>query len=943
MKTIQNNANIHLKTKLTFTILVISCFAVSVLAQVEPAVDSNQIQKPLLQSLDSVPTPQPQIPNNGDIDILQFQDSIPTPSDTSITDFSQITFSKDSLDAPVDYSAVDSMIYDISNKQIHLFGQAEVMYTTISLKADHIVLNWETSIVEAQGRPDSTGQLSGIPEFQDGEQTFKAERMRYNFQTRKGVVYDVTTTQSDIVVHGSKSKFVSTEKADGDSTSSSNDFIYSSDAIFTTCTHEDPHFGVRSKKQKVIPNKLVVVGPSNLEIMGVPTPLWLPFGFFPLTQGRKTGLLFPRDYEYSQQWGFGIKDIGWFFPLGDNFNLSVTGNIYLKGTWGINAYSQYKKRYKYNGNLRLGYDVRRSEDNEGNITRPKSFGITWSHNQDRTAHPTVTFGGSVNLQTNNFQSRVYNDARSVLQNQINSNLRFQKNWTDKPINLTASFSHSQNTQSRNVTISFPTLNFQTQTLYPFKKKVRSGPEKWYETITMRYKGEAKNQFQATDTTLFTSQTLKDAQYGIRHDVTTGTSFKLFKYFSLNPGVTYKEVWYFNTLQKEFDPTPEVTIDTIYDPQDSTIFQEVFDTTKYGSVEDIRKFGFESYRQFSASLGLNTQLFGTLQFKKGWLRGIRHVAKPSISMSFSPDYLNPNLGYFDEVQTDLRTPDELDRYSIFEGNIFGSPPESGRQMSLNYSLNNIFEAKYFSKRDSTEKKLKLFNNILMGGSYNFAADSLKWTPVSMSGTTRLFKGMSTLSLRATFDPYIQDENGRRINKTTWRENGKLLRFDQASANFNTRITVGKIRALFMGKEEEVVEDVREDEEERRQERRPKETDFLSLFENFNISHNLSMRLDRLNDGRDSFRIATNSINMQGRIQLTDNWKINIGNFGYDFVNKGFSYPSVGFTRDLHCWEMGMNWAPTRGTYSFFIAVKPGSLDFIKIPYDRNNADARRAFQ
>ena len=909
--------------------------AIPAIAQVEPSVDSLTVPELPLESPDTIPT----VPT--DSMLTPPADTIPPTADSTGNDFSQITFSKDSLDAPVDYNAVDSMIYDISNKQIHLFGQAEVVYTTISLKADHIVLNWETSIVEAEGMPDSTGQLSGIPEFQDGDQMFKAERMRYNFQTKKGVVYDVTTTQSDIVVHGRKSKFVSSEESVGDSTKT-NDFIYSSDAIFTTCNHDEPHFGIHSKKQKVIPNKLVVVGPSNLEIMGVPTPLWLPFGFFPITQGRKSGLLFPRDYEYSQQLGFGIRDIGWFFPLGDHFNLSLTGNIYLKGAWGINAYSQYKKRYKYNGNLRLGYDVRRSEDNEGVVTKNRSFGITWSHNQDRTAHPSVTFGGSVNLQTNNFQSRVYNDANSVLQNQLNSNIRFQKSWPDKPINLTASFSHSQNTQTQNVTINFPTVNFQTQTLYPFKRKVRSGGEKWYETITLRYQGEMRNQFQAKDTALFTQQTLKDAQYGIKHDITSGTSFKLLKYFSLNPGVSYKEVWYFNSLDRVFDPTLEIEIDTIYNA-DSTSVSYERDTISYGSVEDLRKFGFESYREFSASLGLNTQIFGTLLFKKGWLRGLRHVVKPSISMNFSPDYLNPNLGYIDSVQTDVRFPDEFDTYSIFQGNIFGAPPQRGRQMALSYSLNNIVEAKYFSKKDSTEKKLKLFNNILVGGSYNFMADSLKWSPVSMSGTTRLLKGVSTLSLRATFDPYVQGEDGRRINRTTWREEGKLIRFDQASANLNTRITVGKIRALFQGKEEEVVEDLREDEEDRRQRKKIEETDFLSLFENFSISHNLSMTLERLPDGRDTFELRTNSINMRGQIQLTPNWNINIGNFGYDFVRKGFSYPSVGFSRDLHCWELGLNWAPTRGTYSFFIAVKPGSLDFIKIPYDRNNLDARRAFQ
>ncbi|MCB9049840.1 MAG: LPS-assembly protein LptD [Lewinellaceae bacterium] len=845
----------------------------------------------------------------------------------------QVTFSKDSLDAPVEYNATDSMIYDIKGQKIHLYGNASVSYTSINLKAAHIIFDWATNVVTAEGMPDSLGRPSGKPEFSDGAQSFVADSMRYNFQTRKGVVYDVTTKQNDVVVHGARSKFVSSPAQD--STQKANDVIFSSDALFTTCTHDNPHFGIHSRKQKVVPNKLVVVGPSNLEIMGVPTPLWLPFGFFPISSGRRTGLLFPRDYQYSPQWGFGLEGIGWFFPLGDHFNLSLTTNLYIKGTWGVNASSQYRKRYKYNGSFDLGYDVRRQEDNEGNIDRPKSFRFRWSHQQDRSAHPTNTFGGSINIQTNNYQSRVFNDASRVLQNQLNSNLSFSKNWRDKPINLNASLSHNQNSATRNVTINFPNVKFQTQALYPFKRQERSGKEKWFETITLRYQGDARNRFEATDTTLFTQKTFEDAQFGVQHSVNSGTSFKLFRYLNLNPSVNYDEVWYLKSLRKGF--TPGLEIDTIFNNG-----VETYDTTAYGEIQENLVTGFESFREFSASISLNTQLFGTMQFKKGWLRGIRHVMKPSVSFGYTPDYTIPELGYFRTVR-DSSTADGLREYSIFDGAIFGGPPTGGRQMAMSYSINNIFEAKYFSKKDSTDKKLKLFDNIVVSGNYNFAADSLNFSPVNISGTTRLAKGMTTVGLRAQFDPYaVEEVNGRakRINEFAWNRDGKLLRFVNAQARFTTNITVGKIRALFMGQEEEVVEDPLVEEAKRLEE--PEETDFLSLFENFRIGHNLVFDWEGLPDGRDTFRISTHSINCQGSIALTDNWNINIGNFGYDFVRKGITYPSVGFSRDLHCWEMGMNWQPTRGTYSFFIQVRPGTLDFLKIPYNRNNIDARSGF-
>ena len=962
-RTTQNNVNIHLKTKLQIIFFLIQLFAHPVWGQIADSV--LQVQDSLVNTADSLSISRSAIPSFTDsIPQFRFTDSLSIGRDTLLNNIDQVELSKDTLDAPVEYNATDSMIYDIADQKIHLFGNAIVNYTTITLKASYIVFDWNTNVVTAEGLPDSTGRMAGFPEFQDGAQTFTAKRMRYNFQTKKGIVYDVTTSQGDILVHGTRSKFVSTEVETKDSIQSQ-DIIYSSGALFTTCTHPEPHFGIRSRKQKVIPNKLVIVGPSNLEIMDVPTPIWLPFGFFPISETRSTGLLFPRDYEYSDQWGFGLRDIGWFFPLGDHFNLSLTGNIYFKGTWGVSANSQYRKRYKYNGNLSVSFDQRRSEDNEGNIVKNNSFAIRWSHNQAASAHPSNTFGGSINIQTNDFQSRVFNDARNVLQNQLNSNLSFNKNWQDKPLSLNASFNHSQNTATNNVTINFPDIKFITRALYPFKRKNKIGPDKWYESITMRYTSEMKNRFTATDTTLFTRQTLEDAQFGIRQDVTAGTSFKILKYFNLNPSVSYREVWYLNSLRREFDPTLEIQRDTIFNPDDPTDFQVISDTIGYGTVNDIEEFGFKAYRTYNAAISLNTQIFGTLQFKKGWLRGIRHTIKPSISLGYAPNYLNPNLGYFDTVQEDVRfsDPDDFELYSIFEDGIFGGPPSSDRQMSLSYSINNIFEAKYWSKKDTIAKKFKLFDNIIVRGNYNFAADSLNWSKVTMSGTTRFFKGATTVSVGASFDPYIQEENENgslvRVNKTAWATNGQLLRFEDARASFATRLTVGKIRALFQGKEEEVVEDIRGrrnnnglnddglpiDPLDERQQRPEKieEVDFLSLFENFSVNHNIAFRWDKTSENRDTFIVTTHALNVRGNIQLTENWGVNIGNFGYDFVRKGLSYPSVGFTRDLHCWELGMNWQPTRGTYSFYIRVKPGSLDFINIPYNRNNADAFNAFR
>ncbi len=883
----------------------------------------------------------------------QGRDTIPFPPDSTLAVSDsllyKVTYSNDSLDAPVNTGARDSIIYDIKNKKIYLYGAAEVTYTTIKLNADYIIFDWESNIVSASGVPDSSGRMTGIPQFADGEQDFTADSMRYNFKSRKGIVYDVTTEESGVIIHGARSRFETTPATPGDTSSRAQNIIYNQSAIFTSCTDPEPHYGIRSRKQKIIPDKLAVVGPSNVEIMGVPTPLWLPFAFFPLSKGRKTGLIFPRDYEYSPAWGFGIRDIGWYFPLGDNFNLTLTADVYLKSRWGITARSDYKKRYKFSGQFDLSFQNLPTEQRDGSIRFDQPISFTWQHTQERTAHPSNTFGGNINIQTGNFRSRVFNDAGNVLQSQqLNSNFSFNKVWQDKPISFSAALSHSQNNRDSSITLSFPNLQFQTQTLYPFKRKEREGEERWYESVTLRYTAEARNTFQTKDSLFLTQEMFDNAEYGVQQSATSGTSFKLFKYFNLNPNVDYREVSYFSSIRREFVDSQLVRIDTIRNP-DSTDFTLRRTTISNGRFEDFRQPGFRSWRAFSASVSLNTQIFGTLQFKRGFIRGLRHVAKVSTSLSYSPNYLNPRLRYFEFIQGNGRFANDSLRYSVFEQNIYGGPPQSAQQLALNYSINNIFEAKIFGKRDTTARKIKLFDNLYVNGSYNIAADTMKWSIVSVSGTARLFKDITTLSVLMQLDPYIMESNGQgsfsRVNKLAFREQGKLLRFDNANLSFNTGLTVGKLRELFTGEEPEVVEDLRDQPQgQQPQQRVNLEEDFLSLFENFGLNHNFVLGWNTdFRTNRDTFLVSVNSLNVQGTIQLSKNWRIGVGNFGYDFAQKDFSYPSISFTRDLHCWEMGMSWQPTRGTYSFYIQVKPGTFDFLRLPYQRNNADAVRAFQ
>ena len=896
-------------------------------------------------------------------------DSLRLPTQSTSTT-STVKISKDSPDAPILYNAEDSMRFDIKNNQLYLYGNATVTQQTINLTADFIVIDWENSVVTAQGTKDSLGRTTGRPEFKDGEDGFTSRKMQYNFNTKKGKVFDAITQENDLFIHGENSKILQDAHYD-DKDSSYHDVIYNQDCIFTTCNHEHPHFGIRAKRLKMIPDKIAVVGRSNIELGGVPTPLMLPFGFFPLKQGERKGIIFPRDFEYTPEWGYGLKEVGWYFPINDHWDTKITGDIYFAGTWGLRVNSRYKYRYRNNGNFTLAYSDRVAERNDASKIHEKSISFRWSHAQDGSAHPTRRFSSSVNIQTNGFQSRNYNDAESVLSNSLSSNINFSKTFPGKPFTFSASISHSQNTRSNEMTFNLPTVNFNMNRIYPFKKKNRTGKEKWFEKVTLKYDGTAQNRFTTTDTTLFTRETLESAQYGIRHKASSDVTFKVLKYINISPGVSYSEVWYGNEISRDWDPT--ITIDTteFFNPDGSLAGIET-DTTSYGELIDNKINGFSRYFQFNASVSANTTLYATKLWDKGWLRGFRHVMRPNVSLVYTPDYTNPSFGWYKEAiepVTGLNTEADTMLYSIFEGGIYGSPSRSGQQMALSYGINNNFEAKYFSKRDSTEKKIKLMETIRINGNYNFVADSLKFSPVSMGATSRLFKGLTTLNISATWDPYAVVNDGtrfRRVDNFYWNTNKKFLRFDNAQIRTNTGLTIKQIRGFFKKDEDEL----RAEEEEQtareeadqlgdfdtdrdsrqaqsaailgngRREDQPSaiRIDILDMFDNFRIQHNFSMRIQQSTDtGNDTLTVDNHTIELRGNIDLTEKWKITVGRIGYNFKQKKVTFPDLSFYRDLHCWEMGMSWRPDRGSYSFFLRVKPSSLDFIEVPYRKNPID------
>ncbi len=834
------------------------------------------------------------------------QDSLPglSPNDT----LPALNFSPDSLSERVDYFARDSIINDLVERKTYLYGQAWVKYEDIKLEAAYIELDWNKQELYAHGLPDTTGRVAGRPHFSDGNQQFQAKELRYNFNSRKGFIIDARSTYEDLYLQTRRAKFISEVDTAGRS------LLYGKDAIFTTCDAEHPHYGIRSTRQKILTDKIAIVGPSNLELLDVPTPLWLPFGFFPLTKGRSTGLIFPRDYNYDQRFGFGFQNVGWYFPIGDRLGLQLTTDIYFKGSFRLRAVGDYARRYKYRGNFRLEYSNLVEENALAQTGRVQTMLIGIQHNQDQRAHPSRNIGGSVNIQTGNALRLNYNDAGSQLNNTLRSNFAWRESFPGKPYSMSLSFNHSQNTQTQLVTINFPTFNFQTQTVYPFRRKKAVGARKWYEEIALVYQNEAKATVTTIDTLLFREETLEQTRYAAKHDLSLNTSVKFFKYFNFNPRVNYKEYWYFEQIQKTFDPDTVFLYDYVIDPETKDTLEVVPKDTLYGSIltDTLRKF--QPLRTFNISASVNTRLYGTLLFKKGPLRGLRHVLTPSLSLTYSPDYTSDAWDYFDYVQADSRRPDSLLRYNKFATGMYGSAPETGGGFSLNYELRNLFEAKLFSRRDSSTRNVPLIKNFSIRGSYSLGKQSLPFSQVRMSGNTPLLKGFSNVNFSFTFDPYEVNEAGERIEVFVWDKRRKPLRFVKGDINFTVmRVTVAQVQKLFAARQ--------------KTDKEKTTNELLAFFSGLSLNYNLKWQFFA-----DTAYIGTHSFDIRGSIPLSEWWQVQVGSFGYDFRQKRLTYPSFTISRDLHCWEMGLSWYPTQDSYTFYLRVDTGTaLDFINIPY------------
>ncbi len=835
-----------------------------------------------------------------------------------------VTKSAFTLDNKVVYNSFEKIHFDVLNKKVFLYYNAEITYGTIKLKADYIEIDFTRNQVYAKGLPDSLGVLRGQPVFADGPQEFQAGEMNYNFDTKRGVIQQVMTKDGEGYIHGERIKRLEDER------------INVSRGSYTTCDLPHPHFEFRYGRAQLVPNKLIVSGPAYLVIEDVALPVAVPFGLFPNKSGQRSGILIPR-YGESQNRGFYFERLGYYWGINDYMDFTITGDIFTNGSWAVNPMYRYRKKYKYSGNFDFSYAKNFTGDRDSPDRDTKTdYSIRWSHSQDPKARPDSRFTANVNIMSQSFNQYNLTGTEAYLSNTFQSSVSYQTHFNNAFfINVNAL--HQQNTIDGSVTINLPTLTMNTKQFYPLRRKEQVGQLKWYENITMKYSSSLENRIQSYDSLLFKPGWGDDFKTGMRHNIPISSSVKVLKFLNFNNSVDYTERWYPYSINRTWNPN-----DTVFTASDTIYGRVVTDTLR----------SFVAVRDFSYSASLNTRLYGMYQFSKGPVVAIRHVLTPSVSFNLRPDFGSEFWGYWDEVQVNDKG--DMRRYSRFEGLLYGGPPD-GNSGNLSFSLTNNLEAKVRSKADTLggTKKVVLIDNFTISMAYDIAKDSLNWSPLSLSGRTTLFKQLN-ITYSSSWDPYTTDSLGRAINQFEWNVNNKLFRMTSTTWNFgiNYRINssdVGKGNKKSRQPSAPVEEEPEEGEMiyQREIDDPYAYPDALinwdqpwSLNINYNLRFSNNPRYNRIYGWEDN-RTRVMTVGLTGDVSLTPKWKIGFRT-GYDFETKQISYTTIDFYRDLHCWEMRFNWTPLgfRKSWSFGINVKSSILKDLK--YDKKK-DFRDGFR
>ena len=829
-------------------------------------------------------------------DTLLLSDSLAVSSD-SIKDKKK----KDAIDAPVYYECTDSMVWSRAGNA-YLYGSSKVTYDNVELTADVITMNMDSSVVHANGRPDSTGVMVGLPIFKDGSTPYESDRMSYNFKSKKGFISNVYTQQGDGFIMGGKAK------------KDSADVFYSEDGKYTTCDAEHPHFYIQLTRAKVRPKKDVVSGPLYLVIEDVPLPLALPFGYFPFTSSYSSGIIMPT-YGDEMERGFYLREGGYYFAISDKLDLRLTGEIYTKGSWGLGAASTYAKRYRYSGNIDFNYLVtKEGEKGLPDYAVGKNFRLQWSHRQDPKAHPNSNFSASVNFATASYERANLNSLYNPIlnsQSMRTSSVSYSHTFPNIGLTISTTMNIAQNIQDSTLSLTLPNLSVSLSKKYPFKRKKRAGDERWYEKISLSYSGQMSNSISTKEDKVFDSNLMRDWKNGFKHYIPVSATFQLFDVINITPSFNYTERWYLKKVNQRWDDASNSVVrDTIN--------------------------GFNRVYNYNFSISANTTLYGFYQpagfLKKSRIHTIRHVFKPSISFTYAPDFGDHRYGYYDSyVYTDKNGEVRTVEYSPYQNSLYGIPGK-GKTGSISFSVSNNVEMKWRTKNDSL-KKISIIDELGASISYNMAAKTRPWSNLSTRLRLKLSKNY-TFSLNATWATYAYtfNENGQVVvgDRTEW-SYGRFGRFQGMSQNisytFNNK-TYDKIKKWLFGEDEEekdadgIIEDdveksldKKDDSRESLRNSKAKKSKDAEVDEDgymrFKFPWSLTVSYGIIMAENTAAKINvktmrypykfTQNLNVSGNIGISDNWNINFTS-GYNFEFKKLTTTMLNISRDLHCFEM-----------------------------------------
>ena len=759
--------------------------------------------------------------------------------------------------------ASDSINIDLKNNNIYLYGNASITYENAKIQADQIIINWETNIIEARCGKDSLDNLIGCPIFTENNETFNAKFIKYNLKTKKSFIKNISTMEGEGYILGKTVK------------KTNKDVFFLRKGDYTTCNLDKPHYSIRSNKIKVIPGEKIITGPAYLTFFNIPTPLILPFGYFPSSNKQSSGALIPS-YGESENLGFFLKNGGYYFTISEKLDLQLRGDVYSKGSWSLKSLFRYKKRYKYSGNINLNYSkMVNSINGFPDYSKKNDFFIRWSHKQDPKLNPLVNFSANVNAGSSTFHRNNSINSDDYLSNTFQSSISITKRWNNLPFNLSTNLNHSQNTQTNIVNLSLPEISFSVNRIFPFKNVNKN----WIKNIGISYNMQTKNSISILDSLLFKKQSLSKFRNGMKHNIPINTSIKLFNYFTLNPRINFTERWYLNQIEKKWNGT-EIVTDTI---------------------KKLTR-GYE----YSFSTNLNTKIYGLIQFPKSKVTAIRHVISPNISFNYKPDFSSSKYDYYNNVQNNING--DVISYSIMENGIYGSPSK-GRNGNIGFNLNNILEVKIKSSKDTLNnmKKIKILESLNISSSYNIFKDSLKLSNINLNARTRILN-IFDINFSSIYDPYVTNKS--KTNNLNQFEiiNNRLARLKSLNTSIGLSIN-----------DKSFTNDKNEDNEDEKRNFYDIPWQFSS---NYSLTYNKGLKSSEFSD-------TIQTLNFSGNLKITPKWKIGFRS-GYDFKKKELSYTTVDIYRDLHCWEMLFNWIPLgfHRSYTITIRVKANILKDLK---------------